>query len=151
MNTGLPEIRQALDKKNDSAAWEAILPTIRERLAIARLTPADLGLLIDGCDTTDELAEIARLLSRHPLRHPSDTGPMMRIRTLAEAHSYPVTGWLGGLAVLQSWIQAQERESDFDKMLGFVSCCAEAGDQKPARPELRDEVMDMLETFGFEG
>ncbi len=151
MNTGLPEIREALDAKDDTEAWEAILPSIRESLAIARLTPRDLGLLISGCHSTDELAALARLLSRHPLRHPSDAGPMMRIRDAAEHHSYPVTSWIGGLAVLQTWIQTKAKDAQLDTLLGYVSCCAEAGDAKPARPGLRDEVADMLATFGFEG
>ncbi|MGF1447885.1 MAG: hypothetical protein ACFB20_00555 [Opitutales bacterium] len=151
MNTGLPEIRAALDTKGDPASWEQMLASIRESLAIARLTPKDVGLLLRGCHEPAELAALARLLSRHPLRHPGDAGPMMRVRDAAEHHSYPVTSWIGGLAVVQTWIQARSIDAELDKLLGYVSCCAEAGDAKPARPDLRDEVAGMLATFGFEG
>jgi hypothetical protein len=60
-------------------------------------------------------------------------------------------GWAKAAAVLQRWLEANQRNAEANRKIGYLSCTVEGFKNVPAnmRPALAPAVARMLEQFGF--
>ena len=59
--------------------------------------------------------------------------------------------WSKAAAVLQRWLEGQQRTADTQRKIGYLSCTIEGFKNVPSnmRPSLANAVARMLEQFGF--
>lgn len=141
---------ELLKNKKQPELWRALLEEWNSYSDEGRLGPTLFQRILESCQSPQQFKILMSSFQSFSHANPHQKVGDVFFKAVDDS-PYRLEDWIESLEVFYLWLHEKERGSDLKTMMGYMNCCIESVDSVTARPVLKDILLQMLNTHGFEG
>lgn len=138
-------------KSNSHELVEKHFEKVRSVYPIHFLSDESIKRLLIATKDEGHLNSLFYFLSKSLKSSPDKKASGAILFTYVDDSEYELSQWIEAIAYFKIWLDENSRETSFEKVLGYISCCTSSPENKTIKFKLIDILKDMLKTHGFNG
>lgn len=131
--------------------WRAPLLFARESIPDKYLSDRNLIRLSKGRCTLEHLELMVKILFQDSKERPVGTTGIDQFFYVVDRSQFNLFDWLEGIAFFSNWLDENNRQTPFPKMLGYLQCCEDSPENKDISRDFIDLIKEMLDQYGYVG
>lgn len=142
--------QKSSESQESEELWGKALGNARQTLSHRDLKNEDLVSLAKACKKVRQFEMISRYFYQWSKSRPQTESVFQIFLEKVDRSPFDISEWIEGVEKLCLWLQNNDKEAEFQDMLGYLECCAISPDYVNVHQDLNYLVEDMLDVHGFE-
>ncbi len=106
---------------------------------------------MEDCRRPEQFRLLMEALAEWRKEHPDEPTGFDLLAESVDESPYSLGEWVESIEYFYDWLGQNQRHANFQSLLGFLHCCVQAAGSGPERLPLKDLLVEMLDTYGFQG
>lgn len=115
------------------------------------LSDENIERILIASENEDQINSLFYFLSKSLKSSPDLKTSGSLLFSHVDSSDYDLSQWIETIHVFKLWLDKEKRISNFDTVLGYISCCTNSPENKMIKFKLVDILNDMIKTHGFNG
>lgn len=115
------------------------------------LSDENIERILMASENEDQINSLFYFLSKSLKSSPDLKTSGSLLFNHVDSSDYDLSQWIETIHVFKLWLDKEKRSSNFDTVLGYISCCTNSPENKMIKFKLVDILNDMIKTHGFNG
>lgn len=125
-----------------------LLPQIRHRL---KIEDHEIKTLVDHISSPKQFQFVLEIFHNFDSYHQQKNRAYLVFAKHIDNSRYSLTEWVEALESIYLWLENKNKSANFDFVLQYLSCSAQAVENKAILPSFSQLVDEMLNSYGFDG
>jgi hypothetical protein len=134
-----------------SSEWETYILNAREVMPEKFLSDKSLIRLVNNSDHTTALTSLIKCLYKDSKERPVGIAGIDYFFKAINESNYSSRDWINAIHYFNQWLEKENRQAPFLKLLGYLQCCEESPENKDISQPFIGLINNMLTEYGFIG